>query len=442
MRSCWLLLLCVPALRADQAADEALLRGARIKPDGPGLVEFFRSRVSRSDTDTQKIEALVEKLSSGRFKEREKATADLIAIGAPARPALERAAKGADADLRKRAEECLAAIDAAGSTDVAHAALRLLRVHKPDGATAALLAYLPAVRDEGIEEDTFATLAALALRDGKGDVTLEAGLRESAVAHRGAAAMLLGFGGSAAQKESVRQMLKKESEPLVRLRAAQGLLAGKDKSAVGILLPLLSDAPLPVAQQARDTLMSLASEGMPAVDLAEQKEARQKCRDAWERWWDAQQAKIDLAKREMEPPWQNGSGLARRTVMRWVNALQKGDAEEVKKTMDAPFAIADYLVIQTKQELDQLFAQALKQPEAKKFEFSPPRILDTKQFLDKLPQTDMKKFLARLPPGELKIVHLVGKEQGGREETAYLFVRLRKGQGHLIGIAQDERVKK
>src|SRR5262249_25601596 len=163
----------------------------------------------------------------------------------------------------------------------------------------------------------------------------------------------------------------------VRLRAAQGLLAGKDKSAVGVLLALLSDAPLPLGREARDMLLSLASEGTPTVDLAEPKEARQKCRDAWERWWDAQQSKIDLAKREMEPPWQNGSTLARRVVMRWVNALQKGDAEEVKKTMEAPFALAEYMVIGTKQELDQLFAQALKQPEAKKVEFGLPRVLDT-----------------------------------------------------------------
>src|SRR5438309_1785729 len=119
------LMLCLASLaaRADQTGDEALLRGAKITPEGPGLLEFFRGRVARSEADEAKVLALIDKLANGRFREREKASADLIAIGLPARPFLTRATEHKDAEVRKRATECLAAIDAGNSVEVELAAL-------------------------------------------------------------------------------------------------------------------------------------------------------------------------------------------------------------------------------------------------------------------------------------------------------------------------------
>src|SRR5438552_4027159 len=90
------LLLTSPAVRADQAEDEALLRGASVTPDGPGLLAYFQSRVARSEADETRIAALVEKLANERFKEREKASAELIALGHLARPFLIRAAEHKD----------------------------------------------------------------------------------------------------------------------------------------------------------------------------------------------------------------------------------------------------------------------------------------------------------------------------------------------------------
>src|SRR5207253_5852596 len=109
-------------------------------------------RVAKSEADEKKIDALIERLNSGKFKDREKATSELIAIGLPARPFLVRAAMHKDAEVRRRVAECLAAIESAISVDVELAALRLLQARRPEGACQALLAYLPAVRNEAVEE--------------------------------------------------------------------------------------------------------------------------------------------------------------------------------------------------------------------------------------------------------------------------------------------------
>src|SRR5688572_26516041 len=54
-----------------------------------------------------KIEELIERLGSVSFSEREKATEALIAIGSPARGALQRAAESDDPEIAARAAELL-----------------------------------------------------------------------------------------------------------------------------------------------------------------------------------------------------------------------------------------------------------------------------------------------------------------------------------------------
>src|SRR5205085_5877043 len=154
------------------------------------------------------------------------------AIGSAARPFLVRAAMHKDAEVRRRVAECLAAIEKANSADIELAALRLLRGLKAEGTCQVLLQYLPAVRDSAVEEELFATLAVIAFRDGKADAALLAALKERDAVRRGAAVLLLAHGGNAEQKEQVKQRIKAETDPLVRLRAGQGMLAAKDRAGV------------------------------------------------------------------------------------------------------------------------------------------------------------------------------------------------------------------
>jgi hypothetical protein len=65
----------------------------------------FATRVP--DDVLQKIDALVNKLADNQEKVREEAAAELLRLKSAAYPALQKAAKGADANLAKRAEEVL-----------------------------------------------------------------------------------------------------------------------------------------------------------------------------------------------------------------------------------------------------------------------------------------------------------------------------------------------
>jgi hypothetical protein len=68
----------------------------------------FATRIA--EEDAKRIEAAIAKLDHTQFKEREAATAELMALGIKAYPALLKAAKHTDAEVVRRAEELLAKI--------------------------------------------------------------------------------------------------------------------------------------------------------------------------------------------------------------------------------------------------------------------------------------------------------------------------------------------
>jgi hypothetical protein len=69
------------------------------------------STLASEAPNKEKIDKLIEQLGSASFAEREKASKELAAIGAPALEALRKAAKSDDAEIRKRAEEILPKIE-------------------------------------------------------------------------------------------------------------------------------------------------------------------------------------------------------------------------------------------------------------------------------------------------------------------------------------------
>lgn len=79
----------------------------------PGLALSARPAAAQEKKDSvgEKIEKLVQKLGADDYKTREQAQKDLIALGRPALPALEKAAKeSSDAEVRARAAEAATSI--------------------------------------------------------------------------------------------------------------------------------------------------------------------------------------------------------------------------------------------------------------------------------------------------------------------------------------------
>lgn len=283
------------AAEAELRSEEQLLKNAGIAADGAGLLDFFRKRTV-SEADQARLAQTVRRLGENAFAEREKASRELIAAGRLAVPYLKQALKDADLEVARRAERCLYVIESGAETGLVVAAARLLAARKPAGAATVVLNYLPFAGDETIEDELFTTLGAVAMQDGKGDAVLVEALGDRQAIRRAAAALVLGGSSNAEQRRRVRPLLL-DDDFKVRLRAVQGLIAGKDKDAIGTLLVLLTDAPMPIAWQAEELLSRLAGEQTPQVSLGSGEAGeRRKCRDAWSAWWTANAAKLDLAK--------------------------------------------------------------------------------------------------------------------------------------------------
>jgi hypothetical protein len=275
------------------ARDEQSLREAGQAVDGPALLAFFRQRTIE-DGRRRRVADLVRRLGDDSFAVRERATTDLIQEGHVALPPLRAALKDPDPEVVRRAEHCLKVIGQESELGLTLAAARLLAARRPDGAAEALLAYLPSADEEVVEEAVLSALLGVGLADGKPAPALAAALTDREPSRRAAAAFVVGR-AAPEQRRPVHRLLT-DPDARVRLRAAASLARAGEKPAVGALLALLEDAPLALASQAEDLLCRIAGEQAPQAPLGPGTDARRACRAAWEKWWQASEGKIDLAK--------------------------------------------------------------------------------------------------------------------------------------------------
>lgn len=280
-----------PADEDPRAADERVLKQAGVPTDDAGLLAFFR----KGSPDEDAIRDLIKKLGDDDFEVREKATKDLTALGPAAEPYLREALKSGDAEVVRRAEECLKNIGKGSPAAVVSAAARLLARRKPAGAAEALLAYAPRAAGETSEEDVRAALVAVAVRDGKPDPALVKALEDKSPGRRAAAAGALARAGARDALPSVRKLLH-DAEPSVRLPVALALVALKEKEAIPVLIDLLAVLPRAGHGPIEDLLDRLAGDKAPDGLTSDDEAARKKYRDAWAEWWKKDGDAADLAK--------------------------------------------------------------------------------------------------------------------------------------------------
>jgi hypothetical protein len=276
--------------------DEQILQEAQLGTNGPALLEFFEKH-SLTDMELLKARALVKQLGANSFREREHATAKLIKLGSPVFELLREAAKSDDLEVSNRAFKCLKKIEEDSlPTRVPMAAARLLAHRNPDGTVRALLNYLPFSPQVSVTQEVQKKLSKLALRDGKIDPVLVAGLKDRSPVIRAAAAEVLTTAEAKDSMPAVRALL---DDPVasVRLRVATALALKKDKSAIPVIIAALPELSQLEAWQAEDLLLRLATDKKPpALPVGKTKEDRQKAQAAWSAWWKENEAKVDLAK--------------------------------------------------------------------------------------------------------------------------------------------------
>jgi hypothetical protein len=153
--------------------EERLVKEAKIPVKGPDLLDYLRKNTPSPDTKN-KIQGWIGQLGSPSFKIRVQATAELKKAGPAAIPHLEKVASSTDPEVAGRASECLKFLSQDPKTKLHTAVVRLISVHKPEGANPVLLDFLPWADDDLAREIKSALLV---LNDGKGkspDVLLKA----------------------------------------------------------------------------------------------------------------------------------------------------------------------------------------------------------------------------------------------------------------------------
>lgn len=304
-----LVALTVPALaahadEATRALDEALLKEAKVSTNGPALLQFFRDR-TLSSNERARLQQVVRELGDEEFNVRQKASRTLIQAGHNAVPFLRPALKDPDLEISRRAARCLDAIENGSEVALAEAAARLLAERRPEGATEVVLDYLPFVCDEVVEDELQKTLVSVGLRDGKADPALINALKSKSPQLRAAAALVVARSSAPAERDDAKLLLK-DADAMVRFEAARGLVAGKQKEAVPVLMAFLKEGPKDLAWQSEDLLFRIAGDDAPQISLGAGSDSdREKCQHAWHGWWDKNGAALDLAEFELEDRYLN-----------------------------------------------------------------------------------------------------------------------------------------
>jgi hypothetical protein len=282
---------------ASLGADEAILKKASVPTEGDALLAFFRKR-TLPESERPAILQQIRQLGSEDSSERETASAALIQRGPAVVELLRAALADPDLEIARRADRCLAQLrDNDVSRGVPAAALRVLAAHKPAGASATILAFLPFADDDATADEARTVLRKLALVDGKADPVLVAALADRAPIRRAASGAALARAGAADRVPEVRKLLS-DADAEVRYRVGQALAYAGDPKGVAALIDSLSDLPLPLAWQAEDFLLRAAGAAAPPVSLGNDPATRRKCRDSWQAWWTGHAAKVDLTKLE------------------------------------------------------------------------------------------------------------------------------------------------
>jgi hypothetical protein len=438
-----LLLACLHTPLAGFAAEEMsndlvdaekILKEEGIGTDGPALLAYLK-QLQATPADAEKIAALVKQLGSNDFDDREKATRELAKIGKPATAALKKALADGDAEVRRRAQEVLDGFDKSTRSGVPLCVVRVLADRRPAGTCGALLDYLPLAEGNDIEEEILATLLAAGGQPDKLDPALVKALDDKHAGRRSCAALVVGFRGKGEEKKQVARLLG-DADPKVRLRAAQGLLAAKDRQAVPALVALLTDAPLEVAQSAEETLTRLADAKQPPVALGRTAEMREKCKTEWEAWWKKEGEKLDLAALPLEPLG-NPITQAKRVAREFMDGMIQRDLTRLKNSIDAPFSLMGMQNFATRGDVERFLDMMLKQARNDKLSgYTIQKVEKADEVARQLPPQARGLFEGH-KMSELRVVNIDG-QQGGRTESAFLVVRIRGGRAQVVGLGTKD----
>src|SRR5262249_4375096 len=170
---------------------EKTLKEAGVAADGAGLLAYLRAQTP-TDAERAKLAATVRLLGHRSFTVRQKAQRTLTAAGRPALVYLKAALHDRDPAIARRAAWAVAAIERVPFASVMTAVAGRLAARRPPRTVEALLAYLPSVTEDTVEEAILQALLAVGVDEGKLHAALKAALTDREPSRRAAAAFVYG----------------------------------------------------------------------------------------------------------------------------------------------------------------------------------------------------------------------------------------------------------
>jgi HEAT repeat protein len=282
--------------------DEEILRRAKLSTETEALLKFFQKR-TLSENERPAVERLVRQLGSDDYRTREKAILELVARGAAVLELLRSSHPTINSlEMSRRVENAIQRIRANNvGPEVPAAVVRVLAQRKPAELVETLIEYIPYAENDNVVEEIRLALTREGIKEGKPHPRLLAALADRDPLRRATVAGAVGRAAFAQHKETLRKLLQ-DPDPLVRLRVAQTLAYARQPDVIPTLIDTIPDLPLNEAWQTEDFLLRLAQgTAPPETPMGNDKDARVKCRNAWQTWWKKHGDKVDLSKLEETP---------------------------------------------------------------------------------------------------------------------------------------------
>lgn len=274
--------------------DLKIVQQAGLKGDGPELLDYLRKRTLKQP-DPKEISALVKQLGDEDFATREKAFTSLVTMGASALAGIKEGENDPDLEVRKRVADLKQRIDT-NALPTLHAAMaRVVAKLKPEGAADVLIGYVPFVSESMVADEICRALGAVAVRDGKVEPILIKSLEDKIAIKRGAAGEALARAGVKEELANVKKLLK-DADVNVRYRVCMAMMTLQDKDIVPVMIDLLAELTPNQLWPIEEALLRLAGDKAPNVTLGQDAAARKNCRDAWSKWFAANDKAIDMTK--------------------------------------------------------------------------------------------------------------------------------------------------
>ncbi len=272
--------------------DESILKHFKQPSDTTSLLAYLNDR-SASDDDLLAIPDLINQLGDDRYARRQSASKKLLTLGLLSFEPLRSALSDKDAERAQGAQKNLQAMDRRTHTvSLPPVIIRMLMQRKPPELLAALLRYLPCTTDPEVEEELYYNIEELAVVKRRVDPLLVSALDDKVPARRAVAGCIVARCGTEHQRKAAEELLR-DFDPYVRLRTAQGFLAGCRTVGISTLIELLDRKPIALAWQAEELLIWAAGEKAPEQLVWSGGETAKAARNAWETWWKKAETTFD-----------------------------------------------------------------------------------------------------------------------------------------------------